>query len=91
MRSLEIGDDWGWCYVGYLWVAPHRRRSGTGTQLLAAVEALARDRGCAHVWLDTFSFQDAVTFYEREGFSVSSVLDGYPTGHRRWTLCKALP
>jgi hypothetical protein len=54
-----------------------------------AAEALARERGSAGVKLDTYEFQ-AKPFYERHGYAVFGVLEGYPAGTRTYYMHKAL-
>jgi len=43
----------------------------------------------AHKLLDEFDFQ-ARPFYERHGYRVVGELAGFPNGHVRFTLLKAL-
>lgn len=57
----------GWFFVKYLAVKADLRGQGAGAKLLAAAEQLARERGLAGVYLDTFDFQ-APRFYLREGY-----------------------
>jgi GNAT superfamily N-acetyltransferase len=58
-----LGHIWGkWLRIAILWLAESVRRQGYGSQLLLAAEAYARERGCRHVQLSTFSFQ-ARPFY----------------------------
>jgi hypothetical protein len=45
-----------------------------------AAEAYARERGCRHVQLSTFSFQ-ARPFYEKHGYEVFATLENCPVGH----------
>ena len=58
-------------------------------KVILALEQAARERGCTHAHLDTFSFQ-ARPFYEKLGYEVFSTLDDYPLGPRRFFLKKAL-
>ena len=50
------------------------RTEGVGTALLRAVEAAARDAGCARVWLITTNDNlPAVRFYQRRGYHLVAV------------------
>lgn len=80
---------WGWLYVAKLWVAESARGMGWGTRLMEAAEAEARARGCTDASLDTFEYQ-ARPFYERLGYRVFGVLEGYPPGYRQYFLHKRL-
>jgi GNAT superfamily N-acetyltransferase len=85
-----LGQLWGgWLQVTHLWVAEAARGAGYGTRLMEDAEAYARSRGAVGVTLETHSFQ-ARPFYERLGYEVFSTLDGYPLGHVKFYLRKAL-
>ncbi|MGH7859779.1 MAG: GNAT family N-acetyltransferase [Candidatus Binatia bacterium] len=84
------GDVWaGWLHVKVLWVDEPLRRQGYGGRLLAEAEAIARERGCVAVHLETFSFQ-APDFYRRHGYEEFGRLDGYPEGHAQFYFRKRL-
>jgi len=52
----------------------HRQFHGIGTALVDAVEQVARQAGCARVWLVTTNDNvDALRFYQRRGFALSAV------------------
>jgi N-acetylglutamate synthase-like GNAT family acetyltransferase len=57
--------------------------------LLADAEAVARERGCTSIYLDTFSFQ-APDFYKRLGFKEFGRLNDFPPGRTRIWLWKSL-
>lgn len=80
---------WGWLFVEYLWVAESLRSQGYGRQLILSAEKEAKQRGCHHVYLDTFSFQ-ALGFYEKLGYQVFGSLDDFPQGHKRYFLQKEI-
>jgi ribosomal protein S18 acetylase RimI-like enzyme len=70
-------------------VAPAYRRRGVGRRLVELVEAAARARGCALLFLETFSFQ-ARGIYQSLGFEVACELGGFPGGIAKYVLRKVL-
>lgn len=85
-----LGTLWGgWLHVSYLWVARVARGAGHGSRLMEAAEAYARCRGAVGATLETHSFQ-ARPFYERLGYEVFGTIDGYPLGHAKFFMRKAL-
>jgi GNAT superfamily N-acetyltransferase len=90
LRAGLSGHTWGGCCkIRLLWVRESERRSGLGSQLLAAAEREARARGCERVVLSTHSFQ-APDFYRRHGYVEVGRADGYPRGHAQIFLAKRL-
>jgi GNAT superfamily N-acetyltransferase len=81
--------DKGWLFVQFLFLPQACRGAGLGAEVLRRAEAEARERGCHHVWLDTFSFQ-APGFYEKQGYHCFGSLPGYPAGHSRHFYFKKL-
>lgn len=80
---------WGWLAVDLLWIDEPLRGQGYGSALLDRAEAMAREAQCVAVRLDTYEFQ-ARPFYERRGYVVFGVLDGYPADTRTYYLRKTL-
>jgi GNAT superfamily N-acetyltransferase len=78
---------YGLLFLAFLILPPHLRGGGTGTRLVREAERIARERGYAGVFLDTFSFQ-ARPFYERLGYSVFTIISDYPPGHHRYLMAK---
>ena len=84
------GGIWGrWLYVKILWVAKPARGQGSGRKLMEAAEAYARERGCAGIHLETFSFQ-ARPLYEKLGFEIFGEIENYPPGHTFFFMRKTL-
>jgi len=85
-----VGETfYGWLFVKTLVLEQALRRQSFGSQLLARAEAIGRERGCAHAYLDTFSFQ-ALPFYEKRGYSRFGTLEDFPPGQSRYFLQKKL-
>jgi GNAT superfamily N-acetyltransferase len=77
----------GWLHVTMLAVAPERRRTGIGAQLLEHAEQWARQRGALGVYLDTIEFQ-ALGFYTRLGYRRFGEQADNPPGFVRYHLEK---
>lgn len=58
----------GWLFIKYLAVVDGQRGSGIGAALVSKSEEIARQRGLAGVYLDTFDFQ-APRFYVSMGYT----------------------
>lgn len=73
-------SGWTWgdaAGIGLMWVRDDHRGTGVGAQLLTEFESAARDRGCTHVFVTSFTFQ-APGFYERAGYREIFRWDGVP-------------
>ena len=81
--------NWNWLFINLVWISESVRGGGHGRRLILALEPAARERGCTHAHLDTFSVQ-ARPFYEKLGYEVFSTLDDYPQGHQRFFMKKVL-
>jgi len=85
-----IAQIWGGVlYVRILWVSEALRGRGFGRRLMEAAEQRAVERGCRHVFVDTFSFQ-APRFYERLGYRIYGQAENWPLGHTHHFLRKDL-
>ena len=86
-----LGSIWGGAlYVRILWVSEPLRGRDFGRRLMETAERRAVERGCRHVFLDTFSFQ-APGFYEKLGYRTYATADNWPMGHAHHFLRKDLP
>jgi GNAT superfamily N-acetyltransferase len=87
--GLLGGWRWGWLYIDKLWVQDSYRKRGGGSRLLEAAEIEAIAAGCTDAVLETFSFQ-ARAFYERHGYRVYAMLEGFPPGYHQLFFHKRL-
>jgi GNAT superfamily N-acetyltransferase len=89
-----IGGLWGrsmydWLYVELVAVPEPLRRKGVGSQLMRRAEAVAAERGCVGVWVDTYGFQ-AREFYEKLDYDIFGTIDDHPRGSQRFFFSKRL-
>lgn len=87
--GVNGSSHWRWLYIRNLWIAEPWRNHGLGRRLIDAADALARDRGCVGLYLDTFD-PDAERFYRRCGFETFGTIDDFPPGHSRRFLSRRL-
>jgi len=88
--GLLAGIWGGVLFVRILWVSEALRGRGFGRRLMETAERRAVERGCRHVFLDTFSFQ-APGFYEKLGYETYAKAEDWPVGHAHHFLRKDLP
>lgn len=92
--GVAIGGLWGritydWLFVELLALPESSRHAGLGSEVLTRAEAIARDRGCAGVWLDTYTFQ-APDFYRKHGYVLFGSIADHPRGSQRLFFQKML-
>jgi len=90
VKGGAVGRTWGQCCeLQQLWIAEDARGQGTGTELMDRFESEAKRRGCALVYLDTFTFQ-ARPFYEKRSYKVVLETPGFTNGIVKYTMHKRL-
>jgi GNAT superfamily N-acetyltransferase len=80
---------WQWLYIQALWVDEVYRGQGIGTRLLERIESLAVSKGFCNCHLETTDFQ-ALTFYEKNGYTIFGQLEGKPQGTTWYYVKKEL-
>jgi GNAT superfamily N-acetyltransferase len=78
-----------WMFIALFWIDGKFRGKGFGSKIILTAEKEARKRGVKRAYVDTFSFQ-APGFYKRLGYREYGRLKGFPAGHARIWLSKAL-
>ena len=89
LGGLTAQVKFGWVHLDWLWLPETLRGRGVGSAVMDAMEDDARRRGCVGAHLETTDSQ-ARPFYEKRGYSVFGVLEGYPVGSRSYYLRKEL-
>lgn len=79
----------GCLFIEFLWISDDKRRKGYGEKLMMEAEKIAISEQCRFIHLDTFSFQ-APGFYEKNGYKIFGILEGYADGIKRYYLKKDL-
>ncbi|MBN1135838.1 MAG: GNAT family N-acetyltransferase [Anaerolineae bacterium] len=72
-----------------LWVAKEYRNLGHASRLVLRAERIGLEKGCIASQTQSFSFQ-APGFYQKIGYTVLGIYDGYPDGITEYTLMKRL-
>jgi ribosomal protein S18 acetylase RimI-like enzyme len=80
----------GVLFIRILWVSETLRGRGFGRRLMEMAERRAVERGCRHIFVDTFSFQ-APGFYEKLGYQIYAKAEDWPLGHAHHFFRKDLP
>lgn len=80
---------YGCLYVDLLWVAPELRHQGLGSKLIHACENLGLERGCTFVTLTTMDWE-ALPFYQKLGYEIEFVREGYEKNSKMYALRKGL-
>lgn len=79
----------GCFYIDLLFVVKNARRKGYGSALLQKAEALARQRNCRFIAVNTMEFE-AKEFYEKHGYQVEFVREGFEKNTKAYFLRKDL-
>ena len=84
--ARTFGD---WLLIENIWVSASLRGRHIGSDLLQQLEATAIERGCKFALLDTLEFQ-ARPFYEKFGYAVRWIQEGYPRTGCKYFMVKEL-
>lgn len=73
-----VGEiHWNYLRIELFYVGDETRGKGIGSQLLAQIEAVAREEHCTLILLETMSF-NAPNFYLKHGYEINGQIDDHP-------------
>lgn len=80
---------YGSLYVDSLWLDESIRSQDWGTKLMLETEKMGREKGVRFINLNTMDWE-AVPFYQKLGFSIEFVREGYEGNSKMFLLRKNL-
>lgn len=83
-------EFYGSLLIDILWVDPNHRRKGIGSTLLQKAEEWAQEKNLRFIMLSTMEFWSAQKFYEKNGFSLEYVREGFEKGFKQYHLIKKI-
>lgn len=87
--GIEASTTYRVMHLDALWVAEAYRKLGFGAELVLAAERIGKAKGCITSQTMSFSFQ-APGFYQKIGYEVLGIYDGYPHSITEYVLMKRL-
>ncbi len=80
---------YGSLYVDSLWIESKLRNQGWGTKLMEEAEKLGREQGARFVTVNTMDWE-ALPFYEKLGYKIEFIREGYDKDSKMYMLRKSL-
>lgn len=80
---------YGSLYIDSLWVERSLRNRGWGKKLMNEAERIGRERGARFATLNTMDWE-ALLFYQKIGYSIEFIREGYDQNSKMYLLRKTL-
>ncbi|CCB87041.1 MULTISPECIES: GNAT family N-acetyltransferase [Parachlamydia] len=80
---------YGCLYVDMLWIDKPLRNQGWGTRLMTESEKVAKERNCTFLTVTTMDWE-AFPFYQKLGYHVEFIREGYEKQSKMYFLRKNL-
>ncbi|NRA74256.1 MAG: GNAT family N-acetyltransferase [Rickettsiales bacterium] len=81
---------YGAIYTDQLWVDKEHRNKGLATKIMYRIHEFGKEKGCKIATIQTMSFQKAVKFYEKLGYTEDFVRPNYVKGSSCIFMSKTL-
>ena len=89
LAGLQAYHYYGCCHIDLLYVKENIRGKGYGSRLLHKAEEIASERHCLFMSLNTMDFE-ARPFYEKYGYAVDFVREGFEKGAVMYGMRKTI-
>jgi ribosomal protein S18 acetylase RimI-like enzyme len=80
---------YGCLYVDILWIDERYRHQGLGTKLMLEAERIGKERNCHFATVCSMDWE-ASAFYQKLGYQIEYVREGYDKGSKMYFLRKNL-
>ncbi len=77
---------YGSIYTDQLWVEENFRNQGLGKMLMEKIHEYGKEQSCKMATVSTLDFQEALLFYQRLGYKIDFVRDGYTNNFKVYFL-----
>jgi GNAT superfamily N-acetyltransferase len=88
--GLSGYEFYGSLIIDILWIDPLYRKKTIGSLLLKKVDDLAKQRSIKFISVSTMEWWDCVNFYEKHGFKLEFIREGFDNGYKQYHLKKTL-
>jgi GNAT superfamily N-acetyltransferase len=89
LGGLQAYHYYGCCDINLLFVTEEERGKDYGSLLMQKAEEIARERHCLFITLNTMDFE-ARPFYEKHGFNLEFVREGFQKGSVMYYMRKEI-
>lgn len=90
MGGVSGVSFYGSLYVDSLWIDQALRHQGWGTKLMHEAEKIAKEKNARFITLNTMDWE-ALPFYQKLGYSIEFIREGYDKNSKMFILRKNLP
>ena len=89
LGGVRGASYYGCLYVDMLWLKEELRHQGLGTHLMVEAEKIGRAHACSFAAVNTMDWE-ALSFYQKLGYAIEFVRDGYEKQSKMYLLRKNL-
>jgi ribosomal protein S18 acetylase RimI-like enzyme len=83
-------EFYGSFIVDVLWIDPEHRKQGIGSLLLKKLEEFGKEKKLKFLSVTSMGWWNALPFYEKNGFEIEFIREGFENNYRQYQLIKNL-